>query len=128
MTVIAQFIRFALIVAFPAVHCVAFELFSRQTQWHGVGSAVYHVIVASISAFALIASGRFGRFGVGASGSTRTTVIWVIAIDVDADLLSILRTQRFIGRAFRQNAFSIDAFLCSRASRKTPARRVGTAE
>ncbi len=119
----------ALCIAFAAVHWVTFELFFRQTHRICVGAAINHASIASIGALSLIASGRFGGFLVGADGAAITAVIWIVAMNVDANVLICSRTKRFFRiLARRQDTLSINTFLEFRTGRIAAARYVCTAE
>ena len=70
-----------------------------------------------------------GGFRVRTGGTTGTAVTGNAAVDVDAQILVISRTNRFFRISARcQNAFSADTVLVFRTGDKTAARRVCLAE
>ena len=91
----AKFIGLAFRITLPAVQWVGFELFFRQAHRFCVGTAVYHVVIASIGALALSAATCFGCFFVRTDGTTGAAVIDIAAMNVDADVLVIARAERF---------------------------------
>ena len=93
--VLTQFIVLALRVTIAAMQRVTFELIGRQAHRFCAGTTIDHAIVACIGTFPLITTARFGGFLVRTDGTAGTAVIGIVAMNVDAQALSIHRTKRF---------------------------------
>ena len=94
--ILAKLIVRTFLLTAAAMQRVAFKLIFWQAHRFCLGAAIYHGIIACIYTLSLIAAVSFGGAFVRTDSAAGATVVGIAVMDVDADVLIILFTNRFL--------------------------------
>ncbi len=122
LPILTKFVGLALCVTFAAVRGIAFELIFGETHWFCVRATIGHAVITCVGALSGIAATCPGCFLVRTGGIASPAVIGIVAMDVDAEVLVISRTKRFLLVLARgQDTFPINTAFEFRTRDKTGA-------
>ena len=94
-TVLAKFIARTLFVTTATVRRVAFELIFGETHRFCVRATIGHAVMTCVGALSLLAATCPGCILVRTGGIASPTVIGIVAMNVDADILAIFYAKGF---------------------------------